>query len=147
MQIVYLDLNAKHRRYTKKVPKMWLCQPLPDLIVSLRSFTVLNGIACCYCECNTKSSFRRLNQDLRCFSDLAWVRAATIFAYGQTSSGKTFTMRGVTESAIADIFYYIQHVGLPSSSCVGMGFLTVSRQEIFIDLICTPSPRLEILIS
>lgn len=36
--------------------------------------------------------------------------AATIFAYGQTSSGKTFTMRGVTESAIADIFGYIQRV-------------------------------------
>lgn len=33
---------------------------------------------------------------------------STIFAYGQTSSGKTFTMRGVTESAIADIFEYIQ---------------------------------------
>jgi centromeric protein E len=36
--------------------------------------------------------------------------AATIFAYGQTSSGKTYTMRGVTESAIADIYDYIQKV-------------------------------------
>jgi len=55
-----------------------------------------------------------LIQDLSCFSNLAWVPAATIFAYGQTSSGKTFTMRGVTESAIADIFEYIQRVCLPS---------------------------------
>jgi centromeric protein E len=33
---------------------------------------------------------------------------STIFAYGQTSSGKTYTMRGVTESAISDIYEYIQ---------------------------------------
>ena len=28
----------------------------------------------------------------------------TIFAYGQTSSGKTYTMRGITELALQDIF-------------------------------------------
>ncbi|KAL0794880.1 hypothetical protein Bca101_066257 [Brassica carinata] len=32
---------------------------------------------------------------------------ATIFAYGQTSSGKTFTMRGVTEKAVNDIYNHI----------------------------------------
>ncbi|CAN8292634.1 unnamed protein product [Cochlearia groenlandica] len=32
---------------------------------------------------------------------------ATIFAYGQTSSGKTFTMRGVTEKAVKDIYNHI----------------------------------------
>ncbi|XP_027065878.2 kinesin-like protein NACK2 [Coffea arabica] len=32
---------------------------------------------------------------------------ATIFAYGQTSSGKTFTMRGITENAIKDIYEHI----------------------------------------
>ncbi|CAN1289941.1 Kinesin-like protein NACK2 [Linum perenne] len=32
---------------------------------------------------------------------------ATIFAYGQTSSGKTFTMRGITDLAINDIFHHI----------------------------------------
>ncbi|MED6161512.1 Kinesin-like protein KIN-7G [Stylosanthes scabra] len=32
---------------------------------------------------------------------------ASIFAYGQTSSGKTYTMSGVTEYAIADIFNQI----------------------------------------
>lgn len=36
--------------------------------------------------------------------------AATIFAYGQTSSGKTFTMRGVTESAVSDIYRHIDNV-------------------------------------
>lgn len=38
--------------------------------------------------------------------------AATIFAYGQTSSGKTFTMRGVTESAVNDIYRHIENVSL-----------------------------------
>eukprot|EP00250_Pteridium_aquilinum_P022774 c25688_g1_i1 orf=163-3195(-) len=33
---------------------------------------------------------------------------ATIFAYGQTSSGKTFTMRGITENAIQDIYAFIE---------------------------------------
>lgn len=32
---------------------------------------------------------------------------ASIFAYGQTSSGKTYTMSGITEFAVADIFDYI----------------------------------------
>ncbi|XP_052200535.1 kinesin-like protein NACK2 [Diospyros lotus] len=33
---------------------------------------------------------------------------ATIFAYGQTSSGKTFTMRGITENAVRDIYEHIK---------------------------------------
>ncbi|CAN4110052.1 unnamed protein product [Withania somnifera] len=33
---------------------------------------------------------------------------ATIFAYGQTNSGKTFTMRGITESAVNDIYEHIK---------------------------------------
>lgn len=35
---------------------------------------------------------------------------ATVFAYGQTSSGKTYTMTGITEYTIADIYDYIQKV-------------------------------------
>ncbi|KAK9099598.1 hypothetical protein Syun_026643 [Stephania yunnanensis] len=34
---------------------------------------------------------------------------ATIFAYGQTSSGKTFTMRGITEHAVQDIYEHIRN--------------------------------------
>lgn len=36
--------------------------------------------------------------------------AASIFAYGQTSSGKTYTMSGITGFAIDDIFVYIDKV-------------------------------------
>lgn len=35
---------------------------------------------------------------------------ASIFAYGQTSSGKTFTMTGITEYTLADIYDYVQKV-------------------------------------
>lgn len=38
------------------------------------------------------------------------VSLASIFAYGQTSSGKTFTMTGITEYTLADIFNFIQKV-------------------------------------
>ncbi|KAB2020531.1 hypothetical protein ES319_D07G074600v1 [Gossypium barbadense] len=34
---------------------------------------------------------------------------ATIFAYGQTSSGKTYTMRGITEKAVNDIYHHIMN--------------------------------------
>ncbi|KAJ4831573.1 Kinesin-like protein nack1 [Turnera subulata] len=34
---------------------------------------------------------------------------ATIFAYGQTSSGKTYTMRGITEKAVHDIYEHIMN--------------------------------------
>ncbi|XP_057806903.1 kinesin-like protein KIN-7J [Salvia miltiorrhiza] len=33
---------------------------------------------------------------------------STILAYGETSSGKTYTMTGITECAVADIYEYIQ---------------------------------------
>ncbi|PPD97804.1 hypothetical protein GOBAR_DD05181 [Gossypium barbadense] len=35
---------------------------------------------------------------------------SSVFAYGQTSSGKTYTMTGITEYAMADIYDYIQRV-------------------------------------
>lgn len=33
---------------------------------------------------------------------------ATVFAYGQTSSGKTYTMTGITEYAITDVYDYME---------------------------------------
>ena len=38
---------------------------------------------------------------------LLTVLTGSIFAYGQTSSGKTYTMSAITEFAVADIFDYI----------------------------------------
>ena len=44
---------------------------------------------------------------------LQMTAAGSIFAYGQTSSGKTYTMTGITEFAVADIFDYIFQVFMP----------------------------------
>ncbi|KAJ9168096.1 hypothetical protein P3X46_019663 [Hevea brasiliensis] len=41
---------------------------------------------------------------------------ATIFAYGQTTSGKAFTMSGITESAVKDIYEHIKILKRESSS-------------------------------
>lgn len=36
--------------------------------------------------------------------------AATIFAYGQSGSGKTYTMRGIMEKAVDDIYNHMTNV-------------------------------------
>ena len=41
---------------------------------------------------------------------MALLDAASIFAYGQTSSGKTYTMVGITEYSMSDIYGYIDKV-------------------------------------
>ena len=52
--------------------------------------------------CNVRYNYMRY---LLCLS-------ATVFAYGQTSSGKTYTMHGITENAADDIFRYVNEVQL-----------------------------------
>ncbi|KAM0823383.1 hypothetical protein ACQ4PT_070898 [Festuca glaucescens] len=54
---------------------------------------------------------------------------ATIFAYGQTSSGKTFTMRGVTESAVSDIYRHIQNT--PEREFI----IKISAMEIYNEVV------------
>ena len=70
------------------------------------ALSALSGISCnsfstnCYC---IRISLSLLDYGLlQIHSTISFFSlfAATIFAYGQTSSGKTFTMRGITESAI-----------------------------------------------
>ncbi|KAL7244890.1 hypothetical protein ACSBR2_000268 [Camellia fascicularis] len=54
---------------------------------------------------------------------------STIFAYGQTSSGKTYTMSGITEYTIADLFNYIH-------KCNGREFvLKFSAMEIYNEVV------------
>ncbi|TYK15023.1 kinesin-like protein NACK2 [Cucumis melo var. makuwa] len=68
---------------------------------------------------------------------------ATIFAYGQTSSGKTFTMRGITEYAVNDIFEHIKNT--PE----GNFLLKFSALEIYnetvVDLLNCKSGSLRLL--
>ncbi|KAL2246517.1 UNVERIFIED_CONTAM: Kinesin-like protein KIN-7F [Sesamum indicum] len=61
-------------------------------------------------DCSTREVYQQGAKDVA----LSVVHGmnSTIFAYGQTSSGKTYTMTGITNYAIADIYEYIQTVGL-----------------------------------
>ncbi|KAI4344655.1 hypothetical protein L6164_011854 [Bauhinia variegata] len=68
---------------------------------------------------------------------------ATIFAYGQTSSGKTFTMRGIAENAIKDIYEYIQNT-LERDFILRVSALEIYN-EIVIDLLNRDSGPLRLL--
>ncbi|XP_072992493.1 kinesin-like protein KIN-7A [Typha latifolia] len=54
---------------------------------------------------------------------------ATIFAYGQTSSGKTYTMRGITESAVNDIYKHIKNISERSF------IIKISAMEIYNEIV------------
>ncbi|KAK6248837.1 hypothetical protein QUC31_020402 [Theobroma cacao] len=58
-------------------------------------------------SCSTRKAYEEGAKDVA-LSALTGINA-TIFAYGQTSSGKTFTMRGITENAVKDIFEHIKN--------------------------------------
>lgn len=102
-QIECLLLHAQLRGFMKKGLKMLLYQHFLGSMVT-------------YFELNLMSELLSLSDyttSLRLFwihSTISFFIAATIFAYGQTSSGKTFTMKGITENAIKDIYEYIKNV-------------------------------------
>ncbi|CAI9769064.1 unnamed protein product [Fraxinus pennsylvanica] len=57
-------------------------------------------------DCSTREVYEEGAKDIA-LSVVGGINS-TIFAYGQTSSGKTYTMNGITEYAVADIYDYIQ---------------------------------------
>ncbi|GMI84335.1 ARABIDOPSIS NPK1-ACTIVATING KINESIN 2, NPK1-ACTIVATING KINESIN 2, TETRASPORE [Hibiscus trionum] len=57
--------------------------------------------------CSTRNVYKDGAKDVA-LSALTGINA-TIFAYGQTSSGKTFTMRGLTENVVKDIYEHIKN--------------------------------------
>ncbi|CAK7346273.1 unnamed protein product [Dovyalis caffra] len=57
-------------------------------------------------DCQTKQVYEEGAKEIA-LSAVSGVNS-TIFAYGQTSSGKTYTMRGITEYALADIYEYTE---------------------------------------
>ncbi|XP_058098748.1 kinesin-like protein KIN-7F isoform X2 [Magnolia sinica] len=58
------------------------------------------------CKCSTKQVYEEAAKEVA-LSVISGINSS-IFAYGQTSSGKTYTMTGITEYTIADIYDYIQ---------------------------------------
>lgn len=58
------------------------------------------------CDCSTRQVYKEGAKEVA-LSVLTGINSS-VFAYGQTSSGKTFTMTGITEYTISDIYEYIQ---------------------------------------
>ncbi|KAJ1402970.1 P-loop containing nucleoside triphosphate hydrolase [Sesbania bispinosa] len=91
--------------------------------------------------CSTQEVYEEGAKDVA-LSALSGINA-TIFAYGQTSSGKTFTMKGITENAIKDIYEYIKNT--PERDFI----LRISALEIYnetvMDLLNRESGPLRLL--
>ncbi|CAN1824272.1 Kinesin-like protein KIN-7F [Linum perenne] len=64
---------------------------------------------------------------------------ASIFAYGQTSSGKTYTVSGITEHAMADIFDYI-HQNKEREFVLKFSALEIYNEAVRDLLSSDPSP-------
>jgi DNA replication protein DnaC len=86
------------------------------------ALSVLSGINCGYTQTFSHSSDVRVASKplvseklMRCCTRFSLslslsLSAASVFAYGQTSSGKTYTMVGITEQSMSDIYDYIDKV-------------------------------------
>ncbi|KAF3446738.1 hypothetical protein FNV43_RR11918 [Rhamnella rubrinervis] len=76
---------------------------LPDrsVVPSAYSFDRVFG-----CDCPTEQVYEEGAKDV-ILSVLSGINS-TVFAYGQTSSGKTYTMSGITKLAVSDIYNYIE---------------------------------------
>ncbi|CAK8539983.1 unnamed protein product [Lathyrus sativus] len=57
-------------------------------------------------DCDTRKVYEEAARDVA-LSVVGGINSS-IFAYGQTSSGKTYTMSGITECTVADIFNYVE---------------------------------------
>ena len=73
---------------------------------------------------------------------------ATVLAYGQTGTGKTFTMegyddpqlRGLIPRAVTDLFHLIHSASSPSSTFLVRASYIQIYQEVVSDLLMPPSP-------
>lgn len=77
-----------------KVPRKWLSRLSVALMVCHPSFL----------------HFTPPSPYLAYIIHLLFMFSASVFAYGQTSSGKTYTMSGITDCALVDIYDYIDKV-------------------------------------
>nr|XP_043629118.1 kinesin-like protein NACK2 [Erigeron canadensis] len=68
---------------------------------------------------------------------------ATIFAYGQTSSGKTYTMRGIADNVVNDIYAHI-HKAEESKYVLKLSALEIYNETV-VDLLNRDSGALRLL--
>ncbi|KAL3625265.1 Kinesin-like protein nack2 [Castilleja foliolosa] len=92
-------------------------------------------------NCSTRAVYDKGARDVA-LSALSGINA-TIFAYGQTSSGKTFTMRGVAEHAIKDIY---EHINITRERVFMLKFSALEiYNENVVDLLNRESGSLRLL--
>ncbi|GMP35748.1 hypothetical protein CsSME_00008083 [Camellia sinensis var. sinensis] len=90
-------------------------------------------------DCSTKEVYEKEAKDVALS-----VVSATVFAYGQTSSGKTFTMMGITEYAVADIYYFIIEKHNEREFLLKFSAMEIHNESVR-DLLSTDSTPLRLL--
>ncbi|CAL5376248.1 unnamed protein product [Camellia sinensis] len=93
-------------------------------------------------DCSTKEVYEKEAKDVA-LSVVSGINS-TVFAYGQTSSGKTFTMTGITEYAVADIYYYIIEKHNEREFLLKFSAMEIHNESVR-DLLSTDSTPLRLL--
>ncbi|CAL5376235.1 unnamed protein product [Camellia sinensis] len=93
-------------------------------------------------DCSTKEVYEKEAKDVA-LSVVSGINS-TVFAYGQTSSGKTFTMMGITEYAVADIYYYIIEKHNEREFLLKFSAMEIHNESVR-DLLSTDSTPLRLL--
>ncbi|GER55258.1 kinesin motor family protein [Striga asiatica] len=92
-------------------------------------------------DCKTREVYDEGIKDIA-LSVLGGINS-TVFAYGQTSSGKTYTMNGITEYAVADFYDYMQR---HEETAFALKFSAMEiYNEVVRDLLSTDSTPLRLL--
>ncbi|KZV52615.1 hypothetical protein F511_07008 [Dorcoceras hygrometricum] len=92
-------------------------------------------------DCTTREVYEEGTKDIA-LSVVGGINS-TIFAYGQTSSGKTYTMNGITEYTVADIYDYI-HKHEERAFVLKFAAMEIYN-EVVKDLLSTDNTPLRIL--
>ncbi|XP_073270096.1 kinesin-like protein KIN-7F [Primulina huaijiensis] len=92
-------------------------------------------------DCTTREVYEEGTKDVA-LSVVGGINS-TIFAYGQTSSGKTYTMNGITEYTVADIYDYI-HKHVERAFVLKFAAMEIYN-EVVRDLLNTDNSPLRIL--
>ncbi|KAK4757883.1 hypothetical protein SAY87_019184 [Trapa incisa] len=92
-------------------------------------------------SCSTQTVYEEGAKDVA-LSALKGINS-TVFTYGQTSSGKTYTMHGITENAIKDIYEYI-HENPDKEFVLKLSALEIYNEHVY-DLLNVESGSLRLL--
>ncbi|GMH16689.1 hypothetical protein Nepgr_018530 [Nepenthes gracilis] len=94
------------------------------------------------CDCSTKQVYEEAAKEVA----LSVINGfnASIFAYGQTSSGKTYTMGGITQYSTADIYDYMEKHHKEREFVLKFSAMEIYNESVR-DLLSTDSTPLRLL--